>query len=250
MSTGAFVWYDLATTDPAAAATFYGEVVGWTPENVPEKSYTVFKTGAAMMAGLMQLPTHLQAEGVPPHWSGYVRVDDVDAMLSKAEAAGAKLKYGPEEIPDVGRFAVITDPDGAMFYLFTPSFVGEEPAPMTPGSIAWRELLARDHDAAFGFYAGLFGWERSRAIEMGPMGVYQLYAYDGFDRGGMMNAPEGVRPQWMFYFAVAGIDAAAERVESAGGAIMFGPVEVPGGAWTLNCRDPQGASFALVSPTK
>lgn len=250
MSTGAFVWYDLATTDPAAAATFYASVIGWTPEPVLDKSYTVFKTGTAFMAGLMQMPQHLQAAGVPNHWSGYVHVDDVDAMLAKAIAAGATLRYGPEELPDVGRFAIIGDPDGAVFYLFTPTGQGEPPPPMTPGSIGWRELHAHDHDAAFGFYAGLFGWERGRAIEMGPMGTYQLFAYDGLDRGGMMNAQPGMRPQWLFYFAVAGIETAAERVKSAGGTIVFGPVEVPGGAWTLNCRDPQGAYFALVSPPK
>ena len=250
MSAGAFIWYDLATTDPAAASAFYAEVVGWAPEPVSDKPYTVFKTGSAFMAGLMQLPPHLQSAGVPPHWSGYIHVDDVDAMLAKAEAAGASLRYGPEEMPGVGRFAVIADPGGAVFYLFTPSTLGTDPPPMTPGSIGWRELYAPDHDAAFGFYAGLFGWERSRAIDMGPMGTYQLFAYDGLDRGGMMQVPPGMRSQWLFYFVVDAIEAAAERVKSAGGTIRFGPVEVPGGAWTLNCRDPQGAYFALVSPPK
>ncbi len=250
MSIGAFIWYDLATTDPASASTFYASVVGWAPEPVPDKPYTVFKTGGAFMAGLMQLPPQLREAGVPPHWSGYIHVDDVDAMLAQAVAAGATLNYGPEDIPGVGRFAVIADPQGAVFYLYTPSSHGQEPPPMTPGSIGWRELHARDQSAAFGFYAGLFGWQRSQAIEMGPMGTYQLFAYDGLDRGGMMTAQAGMRPQWLFYFAVSEIEAAAERVKSAGGTIVFGPVEVPGGAWTLNCRDPQGAYFALVSPPK
>lgn len=250
MSTGSFIWYDLATTDPAAASAFYASVIGWAPEPVPDKPYTVFKTGAAFMAGLMQLPPHLQAAGVPPHWSGYVHVDHVDATLAKAEAAGASLRYGPEEIPGVGRFAVIADPGGAVFYLYTPSSLGAEPPPMIPGSIGWRELHAQDPAAALGFYAGLFGWEPSRAIDMGPMGTYQLFAYDGLDRGGMMRAQPGMRSHWLFYFAVEDIDAAHERVKAAGGAIVFGPVEVPGGAWTLNCRDPQGAYFALVSPPK
>ncbi len=250
LSTGAFIWYDLATTDPAAASSFYASIVGWLPEAVPDKPYTVLKTGAAMMAGLMQLPPHLQQQGVPPHWSGYVHVDDVDAMLAKAEAAGASLRYGPEAIAGVGRFAVLADPSGAVFYLYTPASHGAEPRPMATGSIGWRELHADDPESAFGFYAGLFGWERSRAIDMGPMGPYQLFAYDGLDRGGMMRTQAGMRSQWLYYFVVDGIDAAQERVKSAGGTILFGPVEVPGGAWTLNCRDPQGAYFALVSPTK
>lgn len=250
MSTGAFIWYDLATTDPAAASSFYASVVGWTPEPVPGKPYTVFKTGDAFSAGLMQMPPNLREAGVPSHWSGYIDVEDVDAMLAKAIAAGATLRYGPEDIPAVGRFAVIADPDGAVFYLYTPSSRGQDAPPMTPGSIGWRELHARDPDAAFGFYAGLFGWQRSQAIEMGPMGTYQLFAYDGLDRGGIMAAQPGIRPQWLLYFAVPEIQAAADRVKLAGGTILFGPTEVPGGAWTLNCRDPQGAFFALVSPPR
>jgi predicted enzyme related to lactoylglutathione lyase len=247
---GAFVWYDLATDDLVAASTFYASVIGWAPEPVPGKSYTLFKAAATPVAGLMELPPHLQAENVPPHWSGYVHVDDVDAMLEKAKAAGASCKFGPEDIPDVGRFVVIADPTGAVFYLFAPIGQGEQPPLMSPGSIGWRELHSSDPDAAFGFYAGLFGWERSRAIEMGPMGTYQLFSYDGLDRGGMMKAQPGMRSNWLFYVAVDGIEAAAERVKSAGGTVVFGPQEVPGPAWTLNCRDPQGAYFALVSPTK
>lgn len=247
MSAGAFIWYDLATTDPAAAAAFYAGVVGWTPEPVADTPYTVLKTGSLLSAGVMRLPPHLQAQGVPPHWTGYIEVPDVDATVARAEAAGGQLRYGPEEIPAVGRFAVMADPGGAVFYLYAPHSHGEDPPPMAPGSIGWRELQAHDGEAAFGFYAGLFGWERSRAIDMGPMGTYQLFAYDGLDRGGIMTAPPGSPPHWLFYVVVDGIEAAAERVTAAGGTVMFGPTEVPGGAWTLTCRDPQGAHFALVS---
>ena len=249
MSSGAFVWYDLATTDTVAASAFYASVIGWAPEPGPN-DYTMLTIGDSPRAGLMQLPPHLQANGVPPHWSGYVHVDDVDAMVGRAEAVGASLRYGPEDIPGVGRFAVIADPGGAVFYIFTPDRDGEPPPPMSAGSVGWRELHAADPDAAFGFYAGLFGWQHSRTIDMGPMGNYQLFSYDGLDRGGMMRAQPGMRSQWLFYFAVDEIEAAAERVKTAGGTIVFGPVEVPGGAWTLNCRDPQGAFFALVSPPK
>ena len=245
---GAFIWYDLATTDTEAAARFYETVVGWTAEPVPAMDYTLLKAGETRAAGLMNLPAHLRAAGVPPHWTGYVAVADVDASLQQAQAAGATLKFGPQDIPGVGRMAVVTDPHGAPFYLFKGD--GEapsEPGAMTPGHVGWRELRAGDLEAAFGFYHGLFGWERSRAIDMGPMGTYQLFAYGGADRGGMLAAAAGMHPSWLFYFVVDGLDAALERVKSAGGTVLHGPQEVPGGAWTLMGTDPQGAPFALVS---
>lgn len=251
MQQSSFVWYDLATTDPDAAARFYATAVGWRAEPIPEMHYTILHAGETRAAGLMQLPPHLREAGVPPHWTGYVGVDDVDAMAGRVEAAGGSLKRSPEDIPGVGRFAVVADPGGAVFVLFTPTGAGgPAPAPMTPGHVGWHELHAGDQEAAFAFYAGLFGWTRSRAVDMGPMGTYQIFAYDGLDRGGMMTAMSGGHPAWQFYFAVPGIDAAQSRVQEAGGTVLHGPQEVPGGAWILVCRDPQGAQFALVSATR
>jgi predicted enzyme related to lactoylglutathione lyase len=116
MKHGAFVWYDLATTDPEAASRFYQSVVGWTPEPVPEMRYTLLKIGETRAGGLMELPAHAREAGVPPHWSGYIGVADVDASLAQAVAAGATLRFGPEDIPGVGRFALVTDPGSAIFY--------------------------------------------------------------------------------------------------------------------------------------
>ncbi len=247
MNPGAFVWYDLATTDPTAASRFYENVVGWTAEEVPAMHYTLLKMGETRAAGLMEMPPHLREAGVPPHWSGYVSVADVDAHIERLKQAGGSLKYGPEDIPNVGRFAVVADPQGAVFYLFKGEGEGPEPGMMDPGRVGWHELRTRDHEAAYGFYSNLFGWERSRAIDMGPMGTYQLFSYAGADRGGLMNAPDGMHPNWLFYFVVQGLDAALERVKAEGGTVLHGPQEVPGGAWILMGRDPQGAHFALVS---
>ena len=249
MQEGAFIWYDLATTDPEAAARFYSTVVGWTPEPVPEMHYTLLKTGESRAAGLMALPEQVRSAGVPPHWTGYVMVGDVDGVAQRAQAAGATLRHGPEDIPGVGRFAVITDPQGAPINLFKPNGQGEpEPGFMTPGRVGWHELHARDWESAFGFYSGLFGWEREQAMDMGPMGTYQMFGYGGAGRGGMMNAMQnGGHASWLYYFVVSGIDLAVRRVQEAGGLVYHGPQEVPGGAWIIQGRDPQGAQFALVS---
>ncbi len=251
MNNGAFVWYDLATTDPEAAGQFYKGVVGWAVEPVPEMHYTLFKVGETRATGMMSLPPHLREAGVPPHWCGYIMVDDVDSMADKVKQHGGSLKFGPEDIPGVGRFAAMTDPQGPPFYLFKAN--GDEqadPGLMKPGHVGWHELITKDYAKAFEFYGPLFGWEQSRAIDMGPMGTYQLFGYGGADQGGMMNCPPGVPAHWMFYFVVEGIDAAKARIESAGGTVRNGPMEVPGGAWVVSGQDPQGAAFALVSATK
>jgi predicted enzyme related to lactoylglutathione lyase len=191
--------------------------------------------------------------GVPPCWSGYVGVDDVDAYATRVTAAGGKLLREAQDIPGVGRFAVVADPYGAAFNLFKGSSA-ETPAPKvagTPGYIGWHELHAGDGVGAFAFYSGLFGWTKGDAMDMGPQGVYQLFAINGIPVGGMMTkAAEVPQPFWQYYINVATMDAAVARVTAGGGKILMGPHQVPGGSWIVNCTDPQGAVFALVAPQR
>ena len=103
---------------------------------------------------------------------------------------------------------------------------------------------------AFDFYAELFGWTKAEAMDMGAMGVYQIFAAGGAPIGGMMTKPPGVPVSfWNYYFQVDGIGAAMERLKAAGGTVINGPMEVPGGSWIVQGLDPQGAMFSLVSPS-
>jgi hypothetical protein len=151
----------------------------------------------------------------------------------------------------------MADPQGASFMIFRGTPGDEPPAtvPGTPGHVGWRELHAGDGVAAFDFYASQFGWERREAMDMGPMGVYQLFGVAGSAKdasmGGMMTkTPETPRPHWLYYFNVDAIDAAIARIDAAGGKVVNGPMEVPGGSWIVNAVDPQGALFALVAPKR
>jgi hypothetical protein len=194
--------------------------------------------------------------GAPPNWSGYIDVDDVDAAAEKVKRLGGTIHMPPTDIQTVGRFAVAADPQGAAFLLFkplpptTPPVI---PAPGTPGTIGWNELYASDWDKAFAFYSDMFGWKKDQAMDMGPMGTYQLFtaATGGAPIGGMFNKPPEVPVNfWLYYFNVDSIDPAIERVTSAGGKVLMGPMEVPGGAFIVQCQDPQGAMFALTGPRK
>jgi len=151
------------------------------------------------------------------------------------------------------RFAVVSDPQGAAFYIARGLSDDAPPElPMgTAGTIGWRELVAGEWKSAFAFYEKMFGWTKAESFDMGPMGSYQLFATGDEPVGGMMTKPDTIpRPVWGYYFNVPAIDAAAERVKAAGGAVMMGPTEVPGGQWIIQCTDPQGAHFALVSPSR
>ena len=155
----------------------------------------------------------------------------------------------PADIPEVGRFSVVADPQGAIFILFKPSGADNNPAPPgTPGHVGWHELYAADWASALDFYAARFGWTKADAVDMGAMGTYQLFAAGGEPIGGMMNKPDIIpSPVWLFYFNVTEVDAAVGRVNAHGGQVLNGPLQVPGGSWIVQCMDPQGAMFALVA---
>ena len=248
-----FVWYELMTTDAKAAEGFYGKVVGWTAQQAdqPGMPYTLLMSGASQVAGLMTLPAEACAAGARPGWMGYIGVDDADATVARLTRAGGSVHRPAADIPGIGRFAVVADPQGAVFCLFQPAGPGEPspPGQNVPGTIGWHELMAGDGDKAFAFYADLFGWARDEAIDLGPMGKYQLFAANGQVIGGMMTKPAEVpAPFWGYYFNVEGITAAVERLKAAGGSVINGPMEVPGGSWVVQAIDPQGAMFALVGP--
>jgi predicted enzyme related to lactoylglutathione lyase len=249
---GNFLWYDVMTTDTKAAAAFYSDVVGWraSDSGLPGQSYTIFSAGETGVGGLMALPDHAAQSGMRPTWTGYIGVDDVDEAAAKLKEAGGAVHRGPEPIPGVGRMAVVSDPHGAAFILFKGDGAPSPPrAPGTPGTTGWHELRAGDRESDFAFYAGLFGWTKDHAMDMGPMGLYQIFAKDGVQIGGIMTKTADTPvPSWLYYFSVADIDAAAGRVTNGGGAVLNGPTEVPGGLWVVQCRDPQGAMFALVGP--
>ena len=250
-SHGNFVWYDVMTTDTKAAESFYRAVMGWDAKNsgMPGVSYTLLSMGPAMVGGLMPIPEDARRAGVRPAWMGYVGVDDVDAYAKRVKSAGGAIHRDPEDIPSIGRFAVAGDLDGAGFIIFKgTSDEAPPPAPGgTPGHVGWRELHAGDGKRAFAFYSGLFGWTKADAVDMGDMGVYQIFAIDGVPSGGMMTRmPDTPAPFWLYYFNVAAVEPAIARVRNAGGQVLMGPHEVPGGSFIAQCFDPQGAMFGMV----
>src|SRR5262245_6393655 len=246
-----FVWYELMTSDIKAAEAFYTKVVGWDSETWQgAMPYTIVKVGATGVAGLMNIPEEAAKMGQPPAWVGYIYSADIDKQTDAIGKAGGKIYREPTDIPDVGRFSVVTDPQGATFMLLKPNQPDQAgPAPGTPGTFGWRELYTTDWEKGFDFYSKQFGWEKGEAMDMGAMGKYQLFLINGEQAGGIMNKPAEVPvPSWGYYVNVEDINAAADRVKSAGGKVVNGPMDVPGGSKIVQCTDPQGAFFSLVQP--
>jgi uncharacterized protein len=248
---GSFIWYELLTTDPDAAAGFYGSVVGWSfaDSGVPDMDYRILSYDGDSVGGMMALPAGAEEKGMRPGWLGYIGVDDVDAAIDRLNEAGGSVHMEAQDIPNVGRIAMVADPQRVPFYLMQPANDGDSSAfsPSALGRVAWNELVTTDQNAALDFYCGHYGWERAGAMPMGEMGDYVFIAHHGQPIGAVMNqAPSQPRAMWNFYVRVGEIDAAVERVKAGGGEVLDGPMEVPGGDFVVVGRDPQGAGFGLV----
>jgi predicted enzyme related to lactoylglutathione lyase len=249
---GQFVWYDLMSSDPAGAQDFYTKLIGWgtKPWEGGDQPYTLWTNRETPVGGVVELPEEARAAGAPPHWLAYVAVEDIRATAARAEKLGGSVLHGPTDIPDVGSWAVLTDPQGALFavYQSAQEQPGEAAEPEV-GCFSWHELATTDYKGAFSFYSELFGWKPGEAMDMGEAGIYQLYGGGGAPLGGMFNKPNEMPgpPMWLYYVKVADVNEAVSKVAELGGRVVNGPMEVPGGDLIAQCFDPQGALFALHS---
>jgi predicted enzyme related to lactoylglutathione lyase len=249
---GSFIWYELLTADPDAAAAFYGDVLGWTAASAdqPGVDYRLFSASGTPVAGHLKLPDGAEEAGMRPGWLGYIGVDDVDASVSRIRAAGGQVHMPAMDMPGVGRMALLADPQGVPFYVMrgeseeaSSSFDAKK-----AGHCSWNELSTPDQEGALEFYTREFEWQAGDVMPMGEMGGYQFIEQAGAMIGAMMTSPPDSRPAWNFAFGVRDIDEAAARIAAAGGTVDHGPIEVPGGDHVVMATDPQGARFMAVGP--
>lgn len=252
---GSHIWYELMTTDPDAAAKFYGAVVGWTiGERGPgEQDYRMIGcSDGGFAGGMLALTQEQRGHGAKPGWLGYVGVDDVDATLAAIESKGGKVLMPAFDIPQ-GRIAMVADPQGNPFYVMKPVPPAEKPDAESDvfssdqeQRIGWNELSTADPVAARQFYGELFGWESNDFMEMGEYGEYRFLDHGPTRIGAVCGVMPGGTGGWRYYIHVPSIAAAAESVKANGGSVSVEPHEVPGGDYIIIGNDPQGAEFALV----
>jgi uncharacterized protein len=253
-NSGRFVWYELMTTDPKAAIAFYTHVVGWKTQPFGEpppgqEPYTMWVGSQGPLGGVMTLPEEAKKMGAPPHWMAHVEVADVDATVAKAQRMDGRVYVPPTDVPTIGRFSVIADPQGASISVFHSAQPMQGHDTTRQGEFAWHELITTDSVAALHFYGELFGWKKESEHDMGPMGKYLLYGQNGKWYGGMMTKTPDMPmpPTWVYYVQVDDLPAAVERAKERGARVLMGPMEVPGGTHVAQLFDPQGAHFALHS---
>ena len=255
---GSYIWYELLTTDAAAAKRFYGEVVGWRYDgrgDDPHEYHHLTAPDGEQVGGIFQLTPEMQSGGARPIWLGYIAVGDVDATVASIEADGGRVMMPARDMENVGRMAMVTDPQGAPFNVMKPSppperagkastaFCGDEGA---VGHCGWNELGTTDPEAALHFYARHVGMASNERMPMGEMGDYCFLEHHGVTLGAVMKQQGGRPSMWNYYFCVDSIERAKRAAEAGGGQIMMGPMEVPGGAWIIVGMDPQGAQFCCV----
>ena len=247
---GKFVWHQLMTRDVPGAKDFYSRLVGWKTMPWPlDPAYTVCHADAGPVAGIMQIPSDLPSE-VPSHWLQYIGTRDVDSTAQAAVRAGGSIVKGPSDMQGAGRYAVLKDPQGAIFAIIDPENAKPEAAGAPPlGAFSWHELATSDNEAAFAFYSGLFGWDAMERMDMGPLGVYLIFGEQGVQRGGIFIKPaeNPGPPSWLPYVHVPNADEGYAVALSKGAKGTVPPMDVPKGGRIANVIDPAGASFAVHS---
>lgn len=239
-------WVDIGVPDKQVAADFYGALFGWEAlEGPPEAGgYRVAMVRDRAVAGIgdQQNPGH-------PVWATYIAVDDADEAVAKVLAAGGQVLLPAMDVLDVGRMAVLADPQGAVFSVWQAGTHPGAELVNEPGTWSWSELVTTDVDAAKGFYGDVFGWTTDPKGD-GPVPEYTEWQVSGRSVGGMMQKPPmmpaEVPPHWAVYFAVADADAAAARVEQLGGTVVMPPMDIEPGRFAV-VTDPSGAVFNVIA---
>jgi predicted enzyme related to lactoylglutathione lyase len=238
---GKFVWHEHVSTDPKRAQSFYTRLFGWGTDvfKPGELDYTMIASRGQNHGGFSTA-----MEGAPPpHWLSHIRVESLEETIATATGAGGKLAAGPFEMGEVGRIAIIADPQGAYVSAYQP----EQEGPVPEGVFVWDELGTTDVDGAQRFYQEVFGWTTS---EMGPeYGGYRIFNRGERGIAGLMTLPDSSLPaHWQPYVAVDDPDRTTAEAKELGGFALVEPMDVPEVGRIAVLRDPQGATFGIIAP--
>lgn len=252
---GTPIWYELLTTDPDGAKAFYDAVIGWNigPKPAGDMDYRMIATAeGGQVGGVMRLADEMVAGGAKATWLFYIGVDDVDATVAAVTAGGGSVHLPAFDMPGVGRMAMVADPQGNPFYVMRGASDESSTAWQRTGmgKCNWNELGTSDQAAGNTFYAAVFGWTYPDKMPMGEAGDYIFIEVAGETIGATMPTNGDQPPGWLFYFRAPDIAAAAATVKERGGAVLQGPMEVPGGDMVIVAQDPHGVPFGVAAPGK
>lgn len=247
-------WVDLATPDPSASKKFYGELFGWNYDDEPAEpdgdsvEYAMADIDGHATAGIMEQTTEMAETGMPPAWTTYIAVDDLDASMAKVEPAGGSLMGPAMDIAEAGRMAVLSDPGGAVLCMWKAGGHIGSGIVNEPGAFCWTELITADPAAVTSFYAAVFGWTAETALmATGPYTVFSVAGGNENGIAGAMSPPvEGMPASWGVYFSVADARTTVETARSLGAQVLMETTEMPGVGTLATLMDPHGAAFSIM----
>ncbi|HTB66889.1 MAG TPA: VOC family protein [Steroidobacteraceae bacterium] len=251
---GQFLWHELLTADPAAGAGFYSKVLGWSAQPWEgSEEYTMLSHAKGPVGGARVVGKDALASKAGPNWLTYVGVPDIEAALAAVKDKGGQVVHPVTAVgADGGRYAVISDPQGAVIGVYEPGTGMSGGANATPAPVDWHELTAEDPVAALQFYKDIFGWEVVGTHPMGgEVGTYYLFGKGTTQMGGAFVRGKNLAPswpRWLVYLTVPSVTAAVEAAKAAGGQVLNGPHQVPGGNWIAQIVDSHGVPVALHGP--
>ncbi len=256
---GDFIWYELMTTNPKGAKAFYDTVIGWNMDEEGDampngaEYREIRRPDGGHAGGVLTLTQQMCDAGMTPNWIGYIHAPDIEGSVADLQAKGGQVHMPITEMPGVGKMAMVTDPQGAAFYLMAPTPPADRPDAQSdvfdqsePYRCAWNELSCKDPEAGLEFYSKLLGWESPDAMDMGPMGKYYFVQNDESQIGAIYKGTSEASANWRFYFRVPDIEIAEKAIRGNGGTVTQELHEVPNGDFIVMANDPQGARFAVV----
>jgi predicted enzyme related to lactoylglutathione lyase len=247
-------WVDLSSPDVEASSAFYGSLFGWQADAAtadPEESggYAIFTLRGKRVAGVMPVMSPEQ----PPAWSTYIAVDDADATVAKAKAAGGQIVVEPMDVMQAGRMAFFVDPTGAFIGIWQAGEHTGAELVNEPGCLTWNDLATRDAEAAKAFYPTVFGVEA--AAWDGPSdNGYTVWNVAGSTVGGLIQMDERWSAEapasWTAYFMVEDADATTAQAVELGGTALVEPFDAPDIGRIALLTDAHGAVFGVMSPAE
>ena len=220
---GKFIWFDLATDDPAGARAFYGSVFGWRFREVDRRPapYTLIEHGAGKIGGMFR---QARPQGAPigSRWLSLISVKDVEAAARYVRHHGGQVVLAPVAVPGRGTHALFRDPQGAYFGVMASE--GDPPdEPVADGDVFWVDLFARNPEQAAAFYAGLAGYDIDRAEALAGRKRWTLATGEIARAGVWALKADTDAPGWLPYILVDNVAATLARARAAGGKVVVGP---------------------------